>query len=103
MPHRAEYHKPLMLTLRKKIREQYDRDRGTSHQRGYDMNWRKLRDYFITEFPLCAHCKKEGVVSAATEVDHIIPIAEGGERLDQYNLQSLCKPCHSRKTLSENR
>jgi 5-methylcytosine-specific restriction endonuclease McrA len=35
---------------------------------------------------------------AAVEVDHIMSIANGGERLDQDNLQSTCKRCHSWKT-----
>lgn len=39
----------------------------------------------------------------ATEADHVVPIADGGARLDEANLQPLCKGCHSRKTLAENR
>jgi 5-methylcytosine-specific restriction protein A len=39
-------------------------------------------------------------VVAATEVDHIKPKAEGGGESFE-NLQPLCKPCHSRKTLGE--
>lgn len=35
---------------------------------------------------------------AASEVDHITPVASGGDFFDRANLQSLCKPCHSRKT-----
>lgn len=43
-----------------------------------------------------------GKVTAATEVDHIVP-HRGDERLfrDEKNLQSLCRPCHSRKTAVE--
>jgi HNH endonuclease len=28
------------------------------------------------------------------EVDHIIPLVDGGPRLDMDNLQSLCWQCH---------
>lgn len=30
----------------------------------------------------------------ASEVDHIIPLSEGGSRLDPRNLRSVCRPCH---------
>ena len=43
-----------------------------------------------------------GVIASATDVDHIVPIADGGAPLDQANLQSLCHECHSRKTIAEN-
>jgi 5-methylcytosine-specific restriction protein A len=40
-------------------------------------------------------------VVLAVEVDHIVPIREGGARLDANNLQPLCHTCHSRKTMLE--
>ena len=40
------------------------------------------------------------MVTAAAEVDHIIPLARGGTN-DLANLQPLCKSCHSRKTMRE--
>ena len=36
-------------------------------------------------------------MAPATEVDHVIPRSAGGSD-DVQNLQSLCKPCHSRHT-----
>jgi 5-methylcytosine-specific restriction endonuclease McrA len=39
---------------------------------------------------------------AATEVDHIIPLRALGARLDERNLQPLCKRHHSKKTRREN-
>ena len=41
--------------------------------------------------------KKGGLVSAI-EVDHILPLEDGGAMYDEENLQPLCKPHHSRKT-----
>lgn len=35
----------------------------------------------------------------ATEIDHIIPVRQGGAVWDDDNLQALCKPCHSVKTI----
>lgn len=50
--------------------------------------------------PLCRQCRAEGVVEAATQVDHIVPIAEGGTNGFE-NTQSLCASCHSKKTRKE--
>jgi 5-methylcytosine-specific restriction endonuclease McrA len=36
---------------------------------------------------------------ATEEVDHIIPIDDGGARLDEENLQAACRPCHRWKTI----
>jgi 5-methylcytosine-specific restriction endonuclease McrA len=36
------------------------------------------------------------------ELDHIIPLIDGGSH-DDENLQSLCTPCHTRKTAEEAR
>ena len=33
------------------------------------------------------------------EVDHVIELAAGGAPLDYANLQTVCRPCHRRKTL----
>ena len=65
--------------------------------------WRNLRDAVLSENPLCVHCKEQGRVTAAQEVDHIEPITHGGDPWDWDNLQPLCKSCHSRKTLNEKR
>ena len=46
----------------------------------------------------CELCKKE--IKKAFDVDHIIPLAEGGTN-DEVNLQVLCKPCHFEKTQTE--
>lgn len=32
------------------------------------------------------------------EVDHIVPLTDGGSHCDPSNTQSLCKSCHSSKT-----
>lgn len=45
--------------------------------------------------PFCFFCKKMGKLVRATVRDHVIPIREHpGGRLDDENLQSLCKSCH---------
>lgn len=63
--------------------------------------WKKARTLHLNDEPLCRSCRKQGRLVKATTVDHIIPISQGGAELDDMNLQSLCTPCHSRKTLTE--
>jgi 5-methylcytosine-specific restriction endonuclease McrA len=36
------------------------------------------------------------------EVDHIVPVSEGGHPFDPANLQTLCEECHRDKTAREN-
>jgi len=63
--------------------------------------WRKLRAWFIRQHPLCAECGRQGRTTPAEHVDHIVPMADGGAAWDESNLEPLCKPCHSRKTMRE--
>jgi 5-methylcytosine-specific restriction endonuclease McrA len=65
--------------------------------------WRdKLRPLQLMKEPLCRHCALLGLTVMATEVDHRRPpngdfvLQRSGE-----NFQSLCKPCHSRKTKAQ--
>ena len=76
-----------------------DRVRGGADARGYNAEWRRARKVFLQKHPLCAECRKNGKLTPATVVDHIIP-HRGDRKLfwDENNWQSLCKDCHDRKT-----
>lgn len=63
--------------------------------------WKRLRLHVLGDDPLCRMCQADGKLVPAQEVDHIIPMSEGGPAWDWDNLQPLCKSCHSRKTLNE--
>lgn len=77
-----------------------DDARKSSSKRGYGAVWQRLRRMVLSREPCCQECLKSGRTELATEVDHIIPKAQGGE--DSFNnLQGLCKSCHSRKTSRE--
>lgn len=52
-----------------------------------------LRKARLAAEPLCRRCRERGLVTAATAVDHILPLALGGEDVDA-NCRSLCEPCH---------
>ncbi len=60
--------------------------------------WKSLRNFFIQKFPICAQCKRNGELNNAQVVDHVVPIRLGGSPIDQKNLQSLCNPCHNKKS-----
>ena len=62
---------------------------------GYGWDWQQLQARFITHNPLCVECGKNGIVTAAQEVHHIVPITEAPWlRLQWDNLMALCVACH---------
>lgn len=67
----------------------------SSTARGYGYRWQQARERFLAEHPLCVMCSREGRVTAATVVDHVVP-HRGDERLfwDRSNWQPLCKAHH---------
>lgn len=74
--------------------------RKPGERRFYDKReWRdRIRPMQLRIHPLCEGCKAEGRIAVATEVDH----RDGNpENNTSANLSSLCKPCHSRKTVRE--
>lgn len=83
---------------------QYDNERGTAAQRGYDARWRKARILFLRRHPICEcdECKRLGRILPATVVDHIKP-HKGDPKLfwDKNNWQAMAKSCHDRKTAKE--
>ena len=60
--------------------------------------WRKLRAEKLRQNPICEQCVRIGLIIPAQVVDHIVPINKDGAALDIDNLQSLCHPCHNRKS-----
>lgn len=63
--------------------------------------WQNTRRVQLHLHPMCAHCDSEGRDTIATDVDHIVPLEDGGDRWSFDNLQSLCHAHHSMKTRRE--
>ena len=61
--------------------------------------WRNARKRYIEQHPICEICRR----AAATVVDHIRPINQGGAPLDEHNFQALCAVCHNKKSGHESR
>lgn len=73
--------------------------RRAASDRGYDWDWAKLSARHKRENPLCKACLELGFVVAAEITDHVVPVHVRPDlRMDESNLQSLCRGCHTRKT-----
>lgn len=85
--------KPRVAFAGQKIRAHYvERMRGSANM--------KRRERILSARPLCVVCESEGRTSAATEVDHVVPLWAGGSEADA-NLQPLCRACHVEKSARE--
>jgi 5-methylcytosine-specific restriction enzyme A len=60
--------------------------------------WEMVRRSVLRRDPICQVCDR----AISAEVDHIVPLAEGGDPYDPVGLQGICSPCHWRKTGAEN-
>ena len=66
--------------------------------------WKILRKKHLSIQPLCQACLLDGIVSSATEVDHVIPWRKIGKEAFYRNVfQCLCHDHHSAKTQMEKR
>ena len=91
-------HKPII----QEIQKARDKERGNANQRGYDVRWQDYRLIYLRHNPFCISCLKEGKHTEANIVDHVIP--HRGDMVlfwDTKNHQSLCQPCHNKKTRQE--
>lgn len=76
---------------------------GNRHARGYGTAWDKLRAQILRrDRHLCQPCYATGRPEPASQVDHIVPKAQGGTD-DPNNLQAICKDCHKVKTSKESK
>jgi len=65
------------------------------------VQWRRFRDWYLGKHPLCEQCEREGRLTPAQMVDHVIEIKDGGALTDESNAMSLCWKCHALKTADE--
>ncbi|GLV21989.1 hypothetical protein TomMM35A_18420 [Sphingobium sp. TomMM35A] len=74
--------------------------RKSKQARGYGREHERMRSIVLNEEPLCRPCQEAGRVTAATILDHITPLAEGGSK-ERENMQPICRDCHAAKTAKE--
>jgi hypothetical protein len=82
--------------------------RPSPSAREYDTEWRNFRNlYAQLAAPVCVDCQYHGT-SEEMDLDHIVPLREGGAKFDSKNLAWRCgqrsgNGCHRRKTAAENK
>ena len=73
--------------------EKYGRDPAV-HRR-YGRAWKRIRDKYASEHPLCEQCLKEGRYVRTEEIHHKLPLSQGGTH-ERGNLIALCRSCHAK-------
>jgi len=75
---------------------QYNRyERSADVNKIYGRSWKRIRDKYAREHPLCERCLREGRATIMQQVHHIVPVSQGGTN-DPSNLMSLCQSCHTK-------
>jgi 5-methylcytosine-specific restriction protein A len=79
-------------------RRRADPDRGRRVKLYHSKRWLVLRRRVLFEQSVCA---KDGCMRLATDVDHIVPMSQGGAEYERSNLQGLCGHHHALKSARE--
>ena len=84
----------------KKTNNSYDNERRKIYN---SERWRRLRAWKFANTPLCESCQKEGKITPAEDIHHIVSFmsVEDQQRritlaYDYDNLMSLCKQHHQK-------
>lgn len=59
-----------------------------------DPRWRKVRRLVLDRDRHLCQIKRSKCTTKATEVDHIVAVADGGAQFDPANLRAACKSCN---------
>lgn len=81
-------------------RRRADSKQGRRIQVYHSKRWLVLRKRVLFEQPICA---EEGCMRLATQVDHIVPLSQGGAEYARDNCQGLCAFHHALKSAREGR
>lgn len=93
MPRSAPTHRPAGQPEK---RQDY---RRSASDRGYGTRWTRFAAQYRKANPLCIACLAKDIATAATVVDHIIPLHVRPDlQYEESNLQPLCRACHAVKT-----
>lgn len=95
-PRLAAEGKQYCVVHEKQARDSYNKyERAPDVNKKYGRAWKRIRDRYVAEHPLCEMCLKNGRLTPVQEVHHIVPISQGGTH-DHSNLMSLCQSCHTK-------
>ncbi|MBP1849682.1 HNH endonuclease [Rhizobium halophytocola] len=94
MKHPRQF-RPAGAPTRQEQKQQADKWRGNASARGYNSRWSKARITHLSRDPICRGCEAEGVIVAATVVDHVDPHHGDPDKFwDTSMWQSCCKWHH---------
>lgn len=63
--------------------------------------WRRVREWYRAQYPLCERCRAAGDVTASAIVHHKVDRRDRPDlALDVQNLEALCEPCHNAESAS---
>lgn len=71
-----------------------------NHGRIQGRRGQALRKARLALEPLCRECLAQGMITEATEVDHVRALSQGGTDTND-NVQSLCATHHAAKTAAD--
>lgn len=60
----------------------------------YDGHWRKVRRQILERDGYLCKIEAPGCLGKATEVDHVVPVDDGGLLFEPSNLRACCHPCN---------
>ena len=67
----------------------------------YTQRWKRYRKAVLSrQGGICEHCN-DTPPDHMLHLDHIQPLAQGGEPFNDDNIQVLCVSCHAKKTAKE--
>lgn len=91
---------PRFAFVNREPRKAWQRSPRQPDKRKRGRAGQRERARILAEEPLCRPCREAGRISESKEVDHIVPLSEGGSD-DRSNKQGICKDCHRAKTAAE--
>lgn len=84
-----------------------ERDRSRARRTGertaeavklyHSQRWLNTRRKVLARDPICKVCDD----ALSEQVDHVVPLSQGGDPYSLENLRGICVPCHARKSARE--
>ena len=78
-----------------KTEQFYNKYQRPNDKNAYGRAWKRIRDSYVEQHPLCEVCQQHGRLVPTEEVHHKLPLADGGTHA-RDNLIALCKACHAK-------
>lgn len=72
-------------------------NRPRSRDEYHSARWTRESRAFREAHPLCAECRRKGIITPSEVVDHIVPVSVCLDFWDKNNWQALCRKCNIEK------